>query len=224
MSKNKRSFIFSGLLFLLFIIFTIVVKKVDVHNIGPEGSVVGLATINNSFRNILDYNPTIYKVSEILGYIALLIVVLYGVIGIKQLIKEKNLYKVDRSILLLGMFYILLAIVYVLFEVVVINYRPVLLEEGLEASYPSSHTILAICVCISSFMVSKKVFKNEKLTNIFNIITIILMIAVVLTRLISGVHWLTDIVGGVLLSVALCSLFDSFLNINNRKTKIDIKI
>ena len=223
MSKNKKIFIFSGFLFLLFIVFTVIVKVVDVHNIGPEGSVVGLATINNSFRNVLDYNETFYKISEILGYISLLIVVMYGVIGIKQLIERKNVFKVDRCILLLGMFYILLAIVYVIFEIVVINYRPVLLD-GLEASYPSSHTILSICVCMSSFMVSKKVFKNEKITNIFNIFTIILMILVVVTRLLSGVHWLTDIIGGVLLSLALCTLFDAFVNIKNRRTKIDIKV
>ena len=223
MSKNKKIFIFSGFLFLLFIVFTVIVKVVNVHNIGPEGSVVGLATINNSFRNVLDYNETFYKISEILGYISLLIVVMYGVIGIKQLIERKNVFKVDRCILLLGMFYILLAIVYVIFEIVVINYRPVLLD-GLEASYPSSHTILSICVCMSSFMVSKKVFKNEKITNIFNIFTIILMILVVVTRLLSGVHWLTDIIGGVLLSLALCTLFDAFVNIKNRRTKIDIKV
>ncbi len=224
MAKNKRSFMLSAILFVLFIIFTIVVKFVDVHNIGPQGSVVGLATINNSFRNVLDYNATFYKISEILGYISLLLVGLYGVVGIKQLIEKKSLFKVDRSILLLGMFYILVAIIYVIFEFVVINYRPIILDEGLEASYPSSHTILSICVCISSFLVSKKVFKKEKLVNIFNIFTIILMILVVLTRLLSGVHWLTDIIGGIILSLALCTLFDSFLNINKKSKKIDIKI
>ena len=113
MSRNKRSFIFSGILFLLFIIFTIVVKIVDVHSIGPAGSLVGLATINNSFKDVLPLNETIYKVSEILGYISLLIVAMYGIIGIKQLIERKNLFKVDRNILLLGMFYILVAIVYI---------------------------------------------------------------------------------------------------------------
>ena len=67
MEKNKKSFIISGCLFLLFIAFTIIVKYVDVHSIGPEGSLVGLATINNSFRNVLDYNELFYKISEILG-------------------------------------------------------------------------------------------------------------------------------------------------------------
>lgn len=224
MSNNKKNFALSAILFLLFIVFTVVVKLVDVHNIGPNGSVVGLATINNSFRNILDYNATFYKISEILGYISLLIVVLYAVIGIKQLIERKGLFKVDRSILLLGMFYILVATVYVIFEFVEINYRPVILNEGLEASYPSSHTILSICVCMSSFLVSKNVFKNEKFANVFNIFTIILMVLIVLTRLISGVHWLTDIIGGILISIALCTLFDAFLNIKNRRNKINIKI
>ena len=129
MSRNKRSFIFSGILFLLFIIFTVVVKIVDVHSIGPEGSLVGLATINNSFKDVLPLNETIYKVSEVLGYISLLIVAMYGIIGIKQLIERKSLFKVDRNILLLGMFYILVAIVYVIFEFVVINLYCSRMEE-----------------------------------------------------------------------------------------------
>ena len=223
MSRNKRSFIFSGILFLLFIIFTVVVKIVDVHSIGPEGSLVGLATINNSFKDVLPLNETIYKVSEVLGYISLLIVAMYGIIGIKQLIERKSLFKVDRNILLLGMFYILVAIVYVIFEFVVINYRPVLLD-GLEASYPSSHTVLSICVCISSVIVSKSVLGDKKFVKIFNILSIILMVLIVLTRFLSGVHWLTDILGGILISLALCTLFEAFVNIGNKKTKIDIKI
>ena len=223
MSRNKRSFIFSGILFLLFIIFTVVVKIVDVHSIGPEGSLVGLATINNSFKDVLPLNETIYKVSEILGYISLLIVAMYGIIGIKQLIERKSIFKVDRNILLLGMFYILVAIVYVIFEFVVINYRPVLLD-GLEASYPSSHTVLSICVCISSVIVSKSVLGDKKFVKVFNILSIILMVLIVLTRFLSGVHWLTDILGGILISLALCTLFEAFVNIGNKKTKIDIKI
>ena len=223
MSRNKRSFIFSGILFLLFIIFTVVVKIVDVHSIGPEGSLVGLATINNSFKDVLPLNETIYKVSEVLGYISLLIVAMYGIIGIKQLIERKSLFKVDRNILLLGMFYILVAIVYVIFEFVVINYRPVLLD-GLEASYPSSHTVLSICVCISSVIVSKSVLGDKKFVKVFNILSIILMVLIVLTRFLSGVHWLTDILGGILISLALCTLFEAFVNIGNKKTKIDIKI
>ena len=223
MSRNKRSFIFSGILFLLFIIFTVVVKIVDVHSIGPEGSLVGLATINNSFKDVLPLNETIYKVSEILGYISLLIVAMYGIIGIKQLIERKSIFKVDRNILLLGMFYILVAIVYIVFEFVVINYRPVLLD-GLEASYPSSHTVLSICVCISSVIVSNSVLGDKKFVKVFNILSIILMVLIVLTRFLSGVHWLTDILGGILISLALCTLFEAFVNIGNKKTKIDIKI
>ena len=213
MEKNKKSFIISGCLFLLFIAFTIIVKYVDVHSIGPEGSLVGLATINNSFRNVLDYNELFYKISEILGYLSLLLVVFYGGIGVKQLIEKKNLYKVDRSLLLLGMFYVLVGIVYIIFEFVIINYRPIILEEGLEASYPSSHTILSICVCISSILISKKIFKNEKAVNVFNIFTIILMVLIVLTRLLSGVHWFSDILGGVIISLFLVSIYYTLINI-----------
>ena len=141
-----------------------------------------------------------------------LIIALYGVIGLYQLIKRKNIFKVNKNILLLGAFYVLVLFVYGLFEIIVINYRPVLEEGVLEASYPSSHTILSICVCLSSIIVSNKIFKNKKNTKIFNWITAILMILIIVTRVLSGVHWLTDIIGAILISTSLCMLFDYAIN------------
>ena len=211
-NKNQNNLINFLTFLIAFIVFTIIIKTIDVKSIGPNGSEVGLASINNNFHNIFDYNELFYNISKYLGYLSFLIIFMYGLIGLKELIKKKNILKVNNYILILGSFYVLVLAVYFFFEKVVINYRPVLENGVLEASYPSSHTILSICVCLSSFIVSRYVFKNEKKAKLFNICTLILMGVIVITRLLSGVHWLTDIMGGILISLALVYVFKYFID------------
>ena len=208
MKKNKKKILFSIIIMiLLFIFYTLLVKYYDVKSIGPENTKVGFAAINNLFYTHFGYNELLYKITKYLGFIPFLLVAFYAFVGLKQLLKEKSLAKVDKKLIILGCFYILVGFVYLLFELFVVNYRPIILEEGLEASYPSSHTILAICICVSSLMISKYYIKNKNILKIFNIFTIILMSIIVLGRLFSGVHWFTDIIGGVIVSIVLLNMF-----------------
>ena len=101
---------------------------------------------------------TLYNITEWLGIIPILVVMVYGLIGLKQLVKTKNVFKVDKEILILGGFYVVVAVLYVFFEKCIINYRPILVEGVLEASYPSSHTLMTICFCGSAFILSKTYF------------------------------------------------------------------
>lgn len=204
---RKKNIIISIILTVLSIIYTILVKTVDVKPIGPQESKVGFSALNKAFSNLVGSNMTIYKITEVFGLILLLLVVIYGCIGIGQLITRKSLLKVDKQIIKLGCLYVLMMVVYVLFEKVVINYRPVLIDGELEASYPSSHTLLALCVGLSSLKVSKKYF-NKKYIKIISIITISLMSIVFIGRTISGVHWISDIIGGLIISLTLLSYFN----------------
>ena len=212
--SNKKRIINSIAFTLISIGFTLLVKFVDVAAIGPQNSSVGFSHINGWFHNIFKGNMTIYKISELFGYVLLLLVVIYGCIGLCQLIKRKSLLKVDKEIIKLGVFYVLMLVVYVLFEKVEINFRPILIEGTLEASYPSSHTILSLCVGLSSLIVSQKYF-NKKYIKLINGITIGLMVVVLLTRIISGVHWISDIVGGIITSLTLLSYFRLMYDWNN---------
>ena len=196
---KKRNIITSITLLILSVVFTLLVKNIDVKAIGPNESLVGFADINKLFHNLIGSNMAIYKITEIIGLIPLLIASIYVIIGIKQLITRKSLLKVDKEIYLLGLFYILVLGVYIFFEKVVINYRPVLIDNILEPSYPSSHTLMSICICISSIMINKKLFRNN-LADIENIISIIVMVLIIVGRIISGVHWFTDILGGIIIS------------------------
>ena len=209
---------------LLCIIMTIItagyiylVKTFDVGAIGPNNSKVGFSGVNGWFKDLVGYNDTIYKITEVLGLVVFIIVAMYACIGLYQLIKRKSLFKIDKKIILLGCFYVVVLGLYVLFDKVAINYRPILMDGKLEPSFPSSHTMLAICVCASSLIVSKH-FINRKYVKAVNVFTIILMISVVLGRLFSGVHWFSDIIGGIIISLTLIMYFKAFYDyIRNSK-------
>ncbi len=209
--KLKKSVV-SVLLVRLSVSYTLLVKFVDVRAIGPKNSSVGFSHINKLFNNIFGYNPTIYKITELLGYIAIMVVLVYGCIGVYQLVKRKSLMKVDKDIITLGVFYVIVIILYVLFEKVIINYRPVFLEGVLEASYPSSHTLLAIFVCGSAVLVNNKLFKDFKYKKEINICLLVLLGLIVVGRLVSGVHWFSDIFGGVIIASTLLYIFNFFIN------------
>ena len=132
-----RNLIITLSLFALFVIFTILVKFVDVQEIGPNGSSVGFATMNGAFHNLIDSNLVLYNVTDWGGLIPLSICAAFFILGLIQWISRRSILKVDSEIIALGLFYILVFVVYIFFELVVINRRPVLIGGSLEASYPS---------------------------------------------------------------------------------------
>jgi len=207
--KAKGKFLMAGLFLILFAVLILLVKKVNVAAIGPEGTSIGLSDMNKSFHEMTGENHTLYKISEYLGYAALALVGVFGLVGLVQLISRRSLLKVDHEILALGGLYVVVLGLYFVFEKIVINYRPVIMEGDahVEASFPSSHTMLAIVVLGSTLMVISKYVKNDGLRVGLEMLCIISIVLLVLGRLLCGVHWLTDIIGGVLISGALLFAF-----------------
>ena len=203
---KMKNIITSITMIILAVIYTILVKIIDVAPIGPNNSEVGFSKINGFFHNLLGSNMTIYKITEILGIIPLLMAGIYAIIGVVELIKRKSFTKVDREIYALAGLYVVVLGLYIFFEKCIINYRPILIDGVLEASYPSSHTLMALCICGSSIIVNKRIF-HKKIFNLENKLSIFLMVAIVLGRFISGVHWFSDILGGIFISLALLSSF-----------------
>lgn len=183
-----------------FVLWTVAVCVVDVQPIGPNGSQVGLATLNGWFHRLTGVHLTLYTITDWLGLVPIAVCFGFAVLGLCQWIKCKSIGRVDRNILLLGGFYIVTIAAYLLFESVVINYRPVLIEGCLEPSYPSSTTLLTLCVMPTAMM---QLHHSRWVT-----VAIALFMAFMVTgRVLSGVHWLSDIVGGVLLSGGLVFLY-----------------
>lgn len=213
MNKKSNNILMGVVLFVCFVIYTVLIKVVDVQAIGPEGSSVGLASINSVFVRVFPFNATWYSITEYLGYIAIGVCLGFGLLGLFQLIKGKSLKTVDKELWLLAGFYVVVIAFYALFEVVEINYRPVILEEGLEASYPSSHTVLAICVFLSAvYEFESYLLKSKVVKNLLQTLFIVLALLTVIGRMLAGVHWFTDIIGGLILSLSLVVIFTGLRN------------
>ena len=212
-------------LFGLFFLFTALVMTVDVQPIGPNGSTVGLASIHGAFRDALgtteSYNELWYNISELAGLIPLATAGCFAIFGLCQAIKRKSLFKVDSHLFVLAGFYAALLLAYVGFEIIEINFRPVLIEGELEASYPSSHTMLSIGIMTTAIFELHELIKNKKaLLIIFDVACIAVALTVLLGRLLSGVHWLTDIIAGILIVSALICLYRyGVILIQNKKEK-----
>lgn len=199
------------LLLVFFVIFTILVKTVNVSPIGPQNTMVGLAGINSFFHKLFPYNEIFYKISKFAGMLICIVQPIFAVMGIIQWVQRKSPFKIDKELWWMLLLYIVLFCTDILFEnVLIINYRPILLGNELEASYPSSHTFISIGIGLSAIMIFKKYILDIPKKNIINTIIFILMIAVIITRILSGVHWITDIFGGMILAFSYVLFYKAF--------------
>lgn len=196
-----------------FVIWTAAVRLVDVQAIGPQGSAVGFATINGWVHNLTGVHMSLYTVTDWLGLVPIGVAIGFALLGLIQWMKRKHLRKVDFSFLVLGGFYLLVMAAYVLFEVFVINYRPVLIGGYLEASYPSSTTMLVLCVMPTALMQLNARVKNQTLKRCAAFGITAFTVFMVIGRLLSGMHWFTDIVGGALLSAGPVMLYHSITSL-----------
>ena len=208
--KKKKICIALGLL-TAFALWTIAIRLIDVRPIGPQGSAVGFATLNSMVHRLTGVHMQLYTITDWLGLVPVTFGFGFALLGLAQWIKRKSVLKVDRSILILGAFYLVTLAAYLFFESYVINYRPVLIAGYLEASYPSSTTLLVLCVMPTAMMQLRGRIKNHALRKAVTAAIIAFIVFMVAGRLVSGVHWLTDIVGGILLGAGLVMIYDSLI-------------
>jgi len=207
--RNQFNFATTFGLLILFILYTTALMQIDVKAIGPNGSSVGFATINESVRQFLGVHMLLYYITDWLSLSAILVALGFAGLGLAQLIRRKSLLRVDSSILILGGYYILVMSAYIFFEFNIVNYRPILIDNILEASYPSSTTMLVLCVMLTAMMQFHRAIQNKSVRTVINIIFAMFTALMVIGRMLSGVHWFTDILGGILLSASVIMLYYS---------------
>ncbi|MBR3034582.1 MAG: phosphatase PAP2 family protein [Firmicutes bacterium] len=213
MRKLNRKYGKAAISFALFILTIALVKCVDIDAVGPAGTSIGLSHLNKAVHNLIGVHMFWYQVTNLLGFWAILCGAIFACIGLKQLVERKSLKQVDARILALGGLFVLLGVIYVLFEKVVINCRPVLMEGETvpEASFPSSHTVLSFVIFGAIAMMLKDYLQDKRLVSMLQNACLVLILVSVIGRLISGVHWFTDILGGIFLSYALLMVFSGLL-------------
>lgn len=214
-NKNLKHLYVSLSLLTSFAVWTAAVCFVDVRPIGPLGSEVGFATVNGFIHQLTGVHMSLYTVTDWLGLVPIFVAMGFAVLGLAQLIRRKKLSKVDHSILMLGLFYVAVIAVYILFETVTVNYRPVLINGNLEKSYPSSTTLLVMCVMSTAAMQLNNRIKNTVIRKAVSYLITVFVVFMVFGRLVSGVHWFTDIVGGALLSAGLVMIYKFLTGLKN---------
>jgi undecaprenyl-diphosphatase len=217
--KGLKSLLFGALFFIGFVIWTLLIQIVDVQPAGQNGTDIGFATINCYFHKLTGVHMVIYTITDWLGLVPIFICLIFAGIGLVQLIQRKNLFKVDSDILVLGIYYIIVIFGYLLFEMIPINYRPILIDGFMEASYPSSTTLLVLSVMPTLWFQAKRRMKNEILLKYVCVFSALFSIFMAIGRTVAGVHWLTDIMGSILLSTGLFLLYRAIVLLIDEKAK-----
>ncbi len=207
--KEKRNLLAGAGLIAAFALWTVLIRWVDVQAVGQNGTKIGFADFNVWFHQLTGVHMTIYTITDWLGLVPIFICLCFGVLGLVQLIKRRSLLKVDPDILLLGIYYVLVIACYLIFEMIPVNYRPVLIEGRLEASYPSSTTLLVLSVMPTLWFQANRRVSNAMIRKAVAVFVATFSVFMVIGRLISGVHWATDIIGSVLLSAGVFMLYRS---------------
>ena len=215
-NRNTKSCLWTGIsLLTAFLLWTLLITRVDVQAVGPNGTAVGFAAFNLWFHNLTGIHLTLYTITDWLGLVPIAVCLCFAALGAVQLVKRRSLFRVDRDIILLGVYYILVIFCYLFFEMVPINYRPILINGVLEASYPSSTTLLVLSVMPTlKFQIDRRIEKPYA-RNVTTVFVFAFSMFMVIGRLIAGVHWATDIIGAVLLSFGLFLLYHYFAQLTD---------
>ena len=208
MKEIRRNELLAGIVLLAaFALWTVLIRHIDVQNAGPNGTEIGFATVNVWFHRLTGVHLLVYTITDWLGLVPIIICMCFGVLGFAQLVKRRSLLKVDFDILLLGAYYVVVIVGYLLFEMVPINYRPILIDGNLEASYPSSTTLLVLSVMPTlKYQIDRRI-ANPVTRKAISVFVIVFSAFMVIGRLIAGVHWITDIIGSVFFSSGLFMIY-----------------
>ena len=207
MKDRKKYFLIGSIFVMMFALLTILIMTVDVQPVGQNGTDIGFAGFNTTFHEMTGVNMLLYTITDWLGLVPILICMIFGGVGFIQLVKRKSLLKVDKDIIILGIYYIIVIMAYLIFEMIPINYRPIPIEGIMEASYPSSTTLLVLSVMPTLVDQTDRRISDSFIKKLIGIFAVLFSIFMVTGRLISGVHWFTDIMGSIILSIGLYYMY-----------------
>ena len=205
-TKPRRDLVTGAALLAAFALWTALVQLVDVRPVGQNGTCVGLAAFNVWFHSLTGVHMVLYAITDWLGLVPVAVCLGFGAMGATQFVGRRSLLAVDPDLLLLGVHYVAVAAAYLAFEAFPINYRPIPIDGVMEASYPSSTTLLVLGVMPTlAYQIARRMKSSLANGAVASVATFSAL--VVVGRLVSGVHWATDIVGSVLLAAGLFAMY-----------------
>ena len=222
--KKYGYFIASAVLLLIFIVFTILVKTVDVQYYF-NNTYVGFYSIKSKFgefvTNFGKYE-SMSKMSDIILYLSFAYILGLFIFAVIELIKNKSFKKLNMNYYLVLGGYVLTAIFYFVFEIVKVNYSPISPIDNLKPSYPSSHVLLGCMFYLLNTFTAMKLLKPEKewIKPLVFIATGVICLLLIFTRALSSKHWLTDIIASIIL---VSSLYTLFIGVHHKLVPISPK-
>ena len=221
--KAKKALLTGAGSLAAFVLWTFMILHIDVQNVGQQGTAVGFATFNTRFHRLTGVHMWLYYVTDWLGLVPVAVCIGFGVLGLVRLIRRRSLLKVDTDIILLGVYYIAVIAAYIIFEMIPINYRPIPIDGYMEASYPSSTTLLVLSVMPTLFFQINRRCKSKAIRYAVCAFAVSFSAFMVVGRLISGVHWATDIIGSVLLSLGLFEIYHAAVLFTDKRKENGIQ-
>ena len=215
--KAKRTLWVGVGLLAAFVLWTLLIVSVDVQHVGQNATVVGFATFNTWFHRLTGVHLWLYTVTDWLGLVPIAVCMGFGILGLIQWIRRRSLFRVDLDVILLGVYYILVIFGYLIFEMVPINYRPIPIDGHMEASYPSSTTLLVLSVMPTLMLQIKRRCRSKALRITVYALSVSFSAFMVIGRLTAGVHWATDIIGSAWLSFGLFALYHAAVLFSDKR-------
>ncbi len=201
MKKTFNKYLIIGIiLFILFFLLCIFILTTDKSSV--NGVEVGLSSINKKFL-VSAYDESWDIVSDVSLYVSLMSIIGLAFYGIIQWISNKSPFKVEKDILICGIFIVLCFIFWIFFDKMSINTRPITVEGKIEASFPSTHVFITTFSLFSLCSIIASRNKKKSLNIPCFIVSSIYCFLAFLGRVLSGMHWMTDAIGGLLLGFAL---------------------
>ncbi len=222
MKENGKRDLLAGIGLLgAFALWTVLIQLIDVRTVGPDGAEIGFAAFNKWVHALTGVHMALYTVTDWLGLVPVFICLCFGALGFVQLVRRRSLRLVDPDLPLLGVYYALVIAAYLFFETVPVNYRPILIGGRLEASYPSSTTLLVLSVMPTLTFQANRRCSNPSARKAAALFAAAFSVFMVAGRLVAGVHWATDIVASVLLSGGLFLLYRAVVLFADEKRRKD---
>ena len=96
--KREIKTLFAGIVLLIaFGIWTLLIQSVDVQPIGPKETEVGFASLNGWFHEWTGVHMNLYTITDWLGLVPVFVCMVFGIMGLVQLIQKKSLWKIIRK-------------------------------------------------------------------------------------------------------------------------------
>lgn len=210
MKNIKKEYYFISILFILFVILTIFVSlgKLDTIDKVVFDNIIRLK--NASLTGFL---YVITQLASTIGTFALLLIISF------IFIKHKSFSDFKYVIINVASGVVLMYVI----KNIIRRIRPTwkwITQGGF--SYPSGHTISSVLLYGTLILLVNKKISNVKLKRILTIMLCIMIVLTGVSRIYFGVHYLSDVLGSILLGSIILIISNIFMNreFNNDKSKI----